>query len=114
MAAMDRYEAGSGEPLPYYRGHLLGVVGRRAEALELAREVEARIERGEASWDELAMIYASVGDREHALDAIERLDRARISFMPYHTPVWRPLLAEPRFVAVLERVGFPPPPPGAG
>ena len=110
LAAFDRYEELYGEPLPYFRGYLLAVLGRRDEARALASEVEARIARGESTWSELGLLYVALGDRERALDAIEHMDRARISFMPYHMPEWKTLYAEPRFLAVVERLGFPPPP----
>ncbi len=110
LAAFDRYEEMYGERLPYYRGYLLAVLGRRDEALALAREVETRIARGESTWSEPGLIYVTLGERERALEAVERMDRARISFMPYHMPEWEALYGEPRFRAVVERLGFPPPP----
>lgn len=110
LGAFDRYEALYGEPIPYYRGYLLAVLGRREEALSLAREVEARIARGESVAGELALIYVALGERERALDAVEEIEKGSISFMPYLWPDWASLYDEPRFVAVLERIGFPPPP----
>lgn len=109
MENMARYEEIYGESLPYFRGFLLAEIGRRDEALALVPVVQAAIDRGESYWSELALLYIALGERELALDAAERIDRPRISFMPLHLRVWRTLFDEPRFLAVLERLGFPAP-----
>ncbi len=108
--AFDRYQELYGEPIPWFRGYLLGLEGRREEALELARELRARVDRGESSLTELAAVYVATGDHELALAALEEAEKGAISFLPYLLPQWEPLFSSPRFLAVLERFGLPPPP----
>ena len=82
---------------------------QRPEALELAREVRARVDRGESSPTELAAVYVATGDHELALAALGEAENGAISFLPYLLPQWEPLFSNPRFL-VLERFGLPPPP----
>ena len=55
-------------------------------------------------------VYVATGDHELALAALEEAENGAISFLPYLLPQWEPLFSNPRFLAVLERFGLPPPP----
>jgi tetratricopeptide (TPR) repeat protein len=107
FAEFDRYEELYGEQIPYLRGYLLGLAGRRDEALQLAEVVRARVERGESRPTELAKVYVATGDDELALTALEEAEKGGISFLPYLLPQWKPLFSDPRFLAVLQRFGLP-------
>ena len=54
------------------------------------------------------MRYLDGGDRNRALDWLEKAYAAREVGMAYlGTPVWDPLRSEPRFQALLRRIGLP-------
>jgi serine/threonine protein kinase/Flp pilus assembly protein TadD len=97
--------------LPYFRSYL-GTVLARAGRIEEARAVLAELEgtsREYAAAIELANIHAGLGDTARAIDAAERAaDERTCSLQMYLSlPHFDALRAEPRFVAVLERVGVP-------
>lgn len=84
----------------YWMAHALVMTGRRAEVEQLAAEHDHPYR--------LAMIYAALGDKERALDA---LDRAA-DVLPHRTanllryPEMAALRDEPRFAAVLAKLGL--------
>jgi TolB-like protein/DNA-binding winged helix-turn-helix (wHTH) protein/Tfp pilus assembly protein PilF len=87
-------------------GYVLGMVGRKREALDLLKQMEQTRQSEYTSAGLQAWIYAGIGDREHTLEALERdedhrgtttlflKDDAKLDFVR----------AEPRFVALLKKV----------
>ena len=92
-------------------GHVYAVTGRRAEAEQIADALRARWERGDRDTGVaygIVQIYAGLGDRMRALDWLERGVESG-AFMLYAgiDPTLRPLHAEPRFRALVRRLGLP-------
>ncbi|MDQ3806231.1 MAG: tetratricopeptide repeat protein, partial [Acidobacteriota bacterium] len=89
-------------------GHAYAVSGRREEALQIARDYEARVRAGRASPFLLAVIYAGLGDREAAFTWLEKSYEERSNWMALLKVGRRlqPLRSDPRFQSLLERVGF--------
>ncbi len=88
-------------------GQTLALLGRHDEArAELARLVELATHRYVPALD-IATIHASLGDRDSALQLLERAFEERstnISFLEYD-PSFDSLREDPRFVALVERIG---------
>ena len=90
-------------------GHAYAVAGRRAEALRIAGDYEARVREGKASPFLLAVIHAGLGDRDAAFAWLEKSYEERSNWMALLKVGRRlqPLHGDPRFRSLLERVGFP-------
>ena len=80
------------------------MLGRRAEAETLIAE-----HTGSGSPATLAVVYAALGDKPRALDALERLSAT----MPHHLgrtlllPELASLQGEPRFAALRKQLNLP-------
>jgi serine/threonine protein kinase/TolB-like protein/Flp pilus assembly protein TadD len=91
-------------------GYVHAVSGRRAEALTLLETLEANMRREEASAPyDIAVVYAGLGDREQALDWLERTVESGAPGLGIYLGIdlrLRSLHEEPRFQALLEEVGL--------
>ncbi|MFY9716959.1 MAG: adenylate/guanylate cyclase domain-containing protein [Thermoplasmata archaeon] len=78
-----------------------------------AREVAAEAERGESksytSGTHLAMLYAALGERNRALDLLEREFREgdRVLWLHYRGVMYDSIRDDPRFIALLHQYGVP-------
>ena len=88
-------------------GQALALSGRRAEALaELDRVLKLSTQRYVSALD-VASIYAALGDSENALTWLERAMRERASALGFlaQNPAFDGLHGDPRFAAIVERIG---------
>ncbi len=88
-------------------GQALALSGRRAEALaELDRVLKLSRQRYVSALD-VASIYAALGDSENALTWLERALRERAAALGFlaQNPAFDALHRDPRFVAIVERIG---------
>ena len=85
-------------------GYALARAGRKVEAENVAREIEA--DGGAAV--ELAHVYAALGDKPRALDALERAYAQRVVNLDFMAvdPLLASLRAEPRFSTLKSRLGL--------
>jgi TolB-like protein/Tfp pilus assembly protein PilF len=82
-------------------------MGRRREAMEIVRTIERD---GAFGGDEfaLAAIYSALGDRDHAIAALERgVQRRSLLAFVFTDPQLDPLRSDPRFQELLRRAGLP-------
>jgi len=83
------------------------VLGRRREAIEIVQTIE----RGGAfGGDEfaLAAVYSALGDRDHAIAALERgVQRRSLLAVVFMDPQLDALRSDPRFQQLLRRAGLP-------
>lgn len=89
-------------------GQVLALSGRRAEALaELDRVIKLSTQRYVSAGD-IASIYASLGDTENALVWLERALQQRASMLGFlaQNPTFDGLHDDPRFAAIVDRVGL--------
>jgi len=89
-------------------GHIHGMAGRRAEALAMMERLIEMQARRSVSPTCFALVHLGLGEREAALDQLELACSKRqlpITVINVH-PVYDPLRNEPRFQALIERVGF--------
>ena len=79
--------------------------------MEVLEDWEARWAQGDAERMillDIAAIYAALGEKDQALDWLERAHEARSDMLVYLkvTPVFYPLHEEPRFQALLKEMGL--------
>ncbi|MDX1530442.1 MAG: tetratricopeptide repeat protein [Rhodothermales bacterium] len=96
-------------------GYTHAVAGQREEARRVLEELvalwEARYGEGHSGAagvaEAIAAVHVGLGNRQQALDWLERAAQAE-KFMVYTAinPVWETLYGEPRFQALLERIGL--------
>jgi tetratricopeptide (TPR) repeat protein len=89
-------------------GQALALSGRRAEALaELDRVIKLSSQRYVSAGD-IASIYASLGDTENALVWLDRALQQRASTLGFlaQNPTFDGLHDDPRFAAIVDRVGL--------
>ena len=82
--------------------------GRRAEALQIIKELEAMsgANLSQAHW--IAKIYAVLNEKELALTWLERgLATGAIGAFYKDEPAWDPIRSDPRFSDLLRRMGIP-------
>lgn len=101
------------DPQPTYRAWLAygyARAGQREEALKLLRELEAQARRERVSPIYFARIYAGLGEKEKALDWLQKTfdEHSDHILIVGQEPVYDPLRAEPRFQAILRGIGLSP------
>jgi len=110
LEVLQRFRDSAGE-IPYYSG-LLGYtharLGNRTEAEGVLKQLQARFPGQWVPPVEVAGIYNGLGDREQALRWLERGCEQRSTMMPFivDDARFRNLYSEPRFTAVLKRMGL--------
>jgi serine/threonine protein kinase/TolB-like protein/Tfp pilus assembly protein PilF len=111
--ALESWEAYRG-PEPVFEVGLArhdAVTGQGDKALEVIEEWKDRWEQGAVDtfipWY-IATVYTDLGEPEQALDWLERASESRLGFFVYVKvdPVFYPLHEEPRFQALLEKMGL--------
>jgi TolB-like protein/Tfp pilus assembly protein PilF len=98
-----------GDPiLIYSTGIVYAAQGKRAEALQIIKELEemSGASLSEAHW--IAKIYAALNEKEQALTWLERgLATGAIGAFYKDEPVWDPIRIDPRLADLLRRMGIP-------
>jgi TolB-like protein/DNA-binding winged helix-turn-helix (wHTH) protein/Tfp pilus assembly protein PilF len=90
-------------------GHALGVAGRRAEALAMLEGLRQLSSTRYVSPYSVALVHAGLGDRDQALAWLDKAYAERSDYMPYLKlePMLDSLGSDPRFAALVRRVGLP-------
>jgi len=94
--------------LIYDTGMVYSSHGKRAEALQMIKELEemSGASLSEAQW--IAKIYATLNEKELALTWLERgLAAGAIGTFYKDEPVWDPIRSDPRFEALVEKMFAP-------
>ena len=81
--------------------------GKRSEAVKLLDDLKKRSRTGYSNASEIAMIYASLGDTEQAMDWLEKGFEERFNPGVLLRPGFDPLRSDPRFQNLLRRIGLP-------
>jgi eukaryotic-like serine/threonine-protein kinase len=90
-------------------GYAYAVSGRRAEALAILKELETRYERHEALGQDLAAVYAGLGDKNQAFAWLEKDFQARsgvLSRTRWYV-YFESLRSDPRYADLFRRMGLP-------
>ena len=91
-------------------GYGYAVTGRRDEALKIAKELEAKFNTHEAVGQDIASVYAGLGDNDRAFAWLEKDFQAHSGLLArvgWDTP-GEPLHNDPRFNNLLRRMGLNP------
>ena len=90
-------------------GHVLGLAGRAGEARGILAELTALAERRRVPGDLVAEVYVGLGEQSRAIEWLEKAYEARAPSLAYINvePMFDSLRPDPRFQAVLMRLGLP-------
>ncbi len=92
-------------------GHAHAMAGQKAEARKILAKLKERAQREYISPGSLALVHLALGEKDQALDLLEKAYRDRdpglvnLTVEPFW---WEPLHGEPRFQVVVRRMNFPP------
>jgi tetratricopeptide (TPR) repeat protein len=89
-------------------GYGFGVSGKKADALSIAKELEERNAKGEASASTVAMVYAGLGDNVAAFAWLDRAYQVRegnLAAINWNQP-FVSLRGDPRFRALLQKMNI--------
>ncbi len=81
--------------------------GKRSEAVKLLGDLKARSSQGHPDTSELAVIYASLGDTDQAMNSLEKAYQERFNPSVLLRPGFDPLRSDPRFEDLVRRIGLP-------
>jgi TolB-like protein/Flp pilus assembly protein TadD len=102
-----RFSDGNSKAMSF-RGHLLAKLGRVDEARDVLRTLEAVSRDRYVPPHAMALVHASLGERDAVFEWLDRAYEARdvhLIFLPVD-PRWDACRADPRFGALLARCGF--------
>jgi TolB-like protein/DNA-binding winged helix-turn-helix (wHTH) protein/Tfp pilus assembly protein PilF len=107
---------GQGPTAGAYIAHAEAKSGRRDEALRILHGLEETDRTGYVSHYEYALVYAGLGNRDAMYAALDRALAERSDFLLYLgvDSAWREYRSDPRFTALLERIGLRPGTAAAG
>ena len=90
-------------------GHAYARTGRTPDARKVLDELKQRSTQRYVSWRDIAVIDAGLGEKDEAFAALEKaheMHDSGIVFMKVD-PLFDPLRSDPRFPALLRRIGLP-------
>jgi TolB-like protein/Flp pilus assembly protein TadD len=89
-----------------------GMWGRKDEAMKIIRQFDASAKKGNSSMYYRGLIYASLNELDRAMIDLEESYRQREGLLVYGNvePMFTNLKADPRFRALLEKMGLHQPP----
>jgi TolB-like protein/DNA-binding winged helix-turn-helix (wHTH) protein/Flp pilus assembly protein TadD len=90
--------------------HAFAVIGRRAEAEKILRDLEQESKSAYVSPYIMATVYAGLGENDRAFEFLQRAYQERSLELSWHLKAdlrIDNLRSDPRFQALLQRVGFP-------
>jgi TolB-like protein/DNA-binding winged helix-turn-helix (wHTH) protein/Flp pilus assembly protein TadD len=87
--------------------HAYALSGRRADALKIAKDMEARLDLNPAA-ARIAMIYVGLGDLDQAMNWLDKAYDARFNPEILVRPTFDPLRSDARFRELRRRLGLPP------
>ncbi len=90
-------------------GHVYALLGRRAEAEAIIKELEGRHTNKAADGRDLAIVYVGLKDNDKAFDWLERAINEHSIFMAFLNlePLFEPLHGDPRWADLKRRIGLP-------
>jgi serine/threonine-protein kinase len=98
-----------GDPILIYdTGMIYAAQGKRAEALQIIKDLEGISGAGLSHAHLIAKIYATLNEKEMALSWLERgLATGAIGVFYKDDPVWDAIRSDPRFIDLVRRTGIP-------
>jgi hypothetical protein len=108
MAAYQKYVVlGGGGDARMHLAHLYAITGKHVEARRLLHEMENPPRGDYATPYDIASVYAGLGEREQAIAWMNRAFKDRAVMIPFASidPLLNPLRDDPRFQALLHKIG---------
>ena len=108
--AESRRMLDSGDPLgPAFLAAAYGRAGRKAEAMPLLQKMIAKARQSTGESFKVALVYASMNERDSTLEWLEKAFAEHDTFLPWLNadPDFDPLRSDPRFTALIRRIGIP-------
>ena len=93
-----------------FLGYGYAISGKRAEALAVLKELEGKYEKREAIGEDLAAVYAGLGEKDQAFVWLERDVQARSGLVARSRwePPFESLRSDPRYADLLRRMRLKP------
>ncbi|MEE8200993.1 MAG: hypothetical protein V3R29_07465 [Candidatus Acidoferrales bacterium] len=88
-------------------GHTYAVAGKRSEARKILEELKEGSKRENVSPYYIAGMHAGLGEKEQALEWLEKAYEEREVAGAKVDPWFDPLRSDPRFHSLLRRMNFP-------
>ena len=88
--------------------HAYALSGRRADALKIAKDIEARLDFNPTANARIALIYVGLGDLDQAMNWLNKAYDARFNPAILIRPTFDPLRSDARFRELRRRMGLPP------
>ena len=101
---------GARKPLPEIARELdVSHIVEGGEAREILDGLLERSQQRPVSSDHFARVYVGLGDKDRAVDSLEKAYNDRAPGLTYlqWAPFWDPLRSHPRFQALLKKMNFP-------
>jgi len=97
---------------PHALGHMgnsYARMGKKAEAQQMIAKLERHVQESGVGRYEIALIYAGLGDKDQAFSWLDKAYEVRDKGLTYLKidPCIDPLRSDPRFAALVKRVGLP-------
>jgi eukaryotic-like serine/threonine-protein kinase len=108
--AESRRMVDSGDPLGLtFLAAAYGRAGRRAEAMPLLQEMIAKARQSSGESFKVALVYASMSERDATFKWLDKAFAEHDTFLPWLNadPDFDPLRSDPRFDALIRRIGIP-------
>jgi len=89
-------------------GYGYAISGKRAEAEAIIKELVGKYEKGQAIGQDLAAVYAGLGEKDQAFVWLEKDFQTRSGLLGWTrwTPAFESLRSDPRYTDLLRRMGF--------
>jgi eukaryotic-like serine/threonine-protein kinase len=101
--------SGAGVEARAYLGYAYAFAGKRTEAQKIIDELREESKTKYVAPYPMALIYTGLGDKDQALQWLDKAYEARASNMVFLTvePIFDPLRSDPRFADLIRRIGLP-------
>jgi tetratricopeptide (TPR) repeat protein len=87
--------------------YVYAVSGRKEEATQIVKNLEARHDENPSTDANVALIYVGLGDQDQAMNWLGKAYEARFNPSILLRPVFDPLRSDARFQGLLRRIGLP-------
>jgi TolB-like protein/DNA-binding winged helix-turn-helix (wHTH) protein/lipoprotein NlpI len=88
--------------------HAYALAGRKADALKIAKDMQARLNLDPTANARIALIYVGLGDLDQAMSWLNKAYDARFNPSSLIRPTFDPLRSDARFRELRHRIGLPP------
>jgi TolB-like protein/DNA-binding winged helix-turn-helix (wHTH) protein/Flp pilus assembly protein TadD len=87
--------------------YVYAVLGRKEEAIKIAKDLEAHRDQNPSAEANIALIYVGLGDQDQAMSWLNKGYEARFNPSILLRPAFDPLRSDARFKELLRRIGLP-------